>query len=95
MSKSINNRFIIYTLFQTIRFRVLKQFLLFILIYLTVVFNSYLWSGLIVVFGIYLNFYSRNEAAFNATIVSYTKFLFCSRWWSKYSTPTTTRTLPV
>ncbi|CAF3665376.1 unnamed protein product [Rotaria sp. Silwood1] len=36
---------------------------------------DYVWSGLIVVLGIYLNVYSRNQAAFNAKIASYTNRL--------------------
>ncbi len=58
-------------------------------------FISYVWSGLIVVIGIYLNVYSRNQAAFNATIASYANRLFGFRFGSKLSTPTASRTLPV
>ncbi|CAF4689196.1 unnamed protein product [Rotaria sp. Silwood1] len=36
---------------------------------------DYVWSGLIVVLGIYLNVYSRNQAGFNAKIASYTNRL--------------------
>ncbi|UJR14986.1 hypothetical protein I4U23_001964 [Adineta vaga] len=56
---------------------------------------DYVWSGLIVIVGIYLNVYSRNQTVFNAKIISFTQYLFGSCWWSKlFSTPTT-RTLPV
>jgi len=56
---------------------------------------DYVWSGLIVILGIYLNVYSRNQAAFNAKITSYANSLFGFRWWSKFSVPTSSRTLPV
>ncbi|CAF1101179.1 unnamed protein product [Rotaria sordida] len=36
---------------------------------------DYVWSGLIVVLGIYLNVYSRNQIAFNSKISSYTNRL--------------------
>ncbi|CAF2725880.1 unnamed protein product [Rotaria sp. Silwood2] len=36
---------------------------------------DYVWSGLIVILGIYLNVYSRNQTAFNAKISSYTNSL--------------------
>jgi hypothetical protein len=56
------------------------------------VFISYVWSGLIVVLGIYLNVYSRNQTVFNAKIASYANCLFGTRFGL---TTTTTRTLPV
>jgi len=56
---------------------------------------DYVWSGLIVVLGIYLNIYSRNQAFFNDKIASYANSLFGSRFGSKFSTSTTSRTLPV
>jgi len=60
-------------------------------------FVSYVWSGLIVVLGIYLNVYSRNQAVFNAKIQSYANSLFGTRFGSKFSTTITapSRTLPV
>lgn len=36
---------------------------------------DYVWSGLIVLFGIYLNVYSRNQTVFNSSIVSIFSFL--------------------
>ncbi|CAF4384233.1 unnamed protein product [Rotaria sp. Silwood2] len=56
---------------------------------------DYVWSGLIVVFGIYLNVYSRNQAAFNAKFASYTNSLFNFCWCPKFSTSITSRILPV
>ncbi|CAF3734280.1 unnamed protein product [Rotaria sp. Silwood1] len=56
---------------------------------------DYVWSGLIVVIGIYLNVYSRNQAAFNTKIASVTNFLYNFRWWPKFSTSTIPRILPV
>ncbi|CAF0804147.1 unnamed protein product [Rotaria sordida] len=56
---------------------------------------DYVWSGLIVVIGIYLNVYSRNQTAFNTKIVSYINSLSNFRWWPKFSTSTTSRILPV
>jgi hypothetical protein len=56
---------------------------------------SYVWSGLIVVFGIYLNVYSRNQAAFNAKIASIVESIFGARIAAKISTPTPSRALPV
>jgi len=58
-------------------------------------FFSYVWSGLIVIIGIYLNVYSRNQAAFNAKIVSIANSLFHYRWWPSALTPATIRTLPI
>lgn len=92
MSKSTNNCIIIYALFKTIYFRVWKHFLIIITF---ISFLSYVWSGLIVVFGIYLNVYSRNQALFDAKIASIIHSLFGFRWTSKYSQSTTSRTLPV
>jgi len=56
---------------------------------------DYVWSGLIVILGIYLNVYSRNQAFFNDKIASYASSLFGSRFGSKFSTSTASRTLPV
>ncbi|CAF1076076.1 unnamed protein product [Adineta ricciae] len=56
---------------------------------------DYVWSGFIVVVGIYLNVYSRNQAAFNAKIASYATSLFGSHWVSKFYSGTSTRTLSV
>jgi uncharacterized membrane protein len=46
-----------------------------------VVFFSYVWSGLIVIVGIYLNVYSRNQTAFNAKLGSFVNSLFNFRGW--------------
>ncbi|CAF0735074.1 unnamed protein product [Adineta steineri] len=56
---------------------------------------DYVWSGLIVVFGIYLNIYSRNQAAFNDKIAYFVKIFFGSHLASKISTSTTPRILPI
>ncbi|UJR31688.1 hypothetical protein I4U23_019169 [Adineta vaga] len=56
---------------------------------------DYVWSGLIVIFGIYLNVYSRNQAAFNAKIKFFTNYLFGYRWISNISQGTSSRVLPV
>jgi hypothetical protein len=56
---------------------------------------SYVWSGLIVVFGIYLNVYSRNQAIFNAKIASLVEFLFGARFAARFSAATPSRTLPI
>ncbi|CAF1151736.1 unnamed protein product [Adineta ricciae] len=56
---------------------------------------DYLWSGLIVIVGIYLNVYSRNQTVFNAKIVSFTQNLFNLHWWPRLSSAPTIRTLPV
>lgn len=57
--------------------------------------RSYLWSGLLVVLGIYLNVYSRNQQAFDAKIASFANSLFGSYWWSKSLKKSTTRILPI
>jgi hypothetical protein len=93
MSKSNNDCLIIYTLLKTICFRVGKRFFANTNILFLVV--SYVWSGLIVVLGVYLNVYSRNQAVFNTTITSITNSIFDFRWWPKFSRPTSSRTLPV
>ncbi|CAF4202318.1 unnamed protein product, partial [Rotaria sordida] len=54
---------------------------------------SYVWSGFIVVIGIYLNVYGRNQVAFNAKIALYGNRLFPSRWWSKFLVSTSSRSL--
>ncbi|CAM4859815.1 unnamed protein product [Rotaria socialis] len=56
---------------------------------------DYLWSGLIVVVGIYLNIYSHNQAAFNAKIASFTNSLFGFRDPTKSPTSAIPRILPV
>ncbi|CAM4757918.1 unnamed protein product [Rotaria magnacalcarata] len=56
---------------------------------------EYLWSGLIVIVGIYLNVYSHNQAAFNAKIASFTNRLFGFRGATKPSTSGIPRILPV
>ncbi|CAF1117830.1 unnamed protein product [Adineta ricciae] len=56
---------------------------------------DYVWSGCIVIVGIYLNVYSRNQAAFNAKIASYATSLFGAHWVSKFYSGTSTRTLSV
>jgi len=56
---------------------------------------DYVWSGLIVLIGIYLNVYSRNQTAFNAKIGSFFNSLFHLRWWPSILTPPTIRTLSV
>jgi adenosine 3'-phospho 5'-phosphosulfate transporter B3 len=56
---------------------------------------DYVWSGLIVIIGIYLNVYSRNQTAFNAKIVSIANSVFHSRLWPSIITPPTIRTLSV
>ncbi|CAF1340307.1 unnamed protein product, partial [Rotaria sordida] len=58
----------------------------------------YIWSGLIVIIGIYLNIYSRHQTAFNTKIASLMTRLFNSRWWPNILTPSITtinKTLPV
>jgi len=47
---------------------------------------DYVWSGLIVILGIYLNVYSRNQTMMDARIQSFISYVFKSR---------STRTLPV
>jgi len=56
---------------------------------------DYVWSGLIVLVGIYLNVYSRNQTSFNAQIVSFANSVFHSRWWPSIFTSPTIRTLSV
>ncbi|CAF3820765.1 unnamed protein product [Rotaria sordida] len=59
---------------------------------------DYIWSGLIVIIGIYLNIYSRHQTAFNTKIASLMTRLFNSRWWPNILTPSITtinKTLPV
>ncbi|CAF0889261.1 unnamed protein product [Adineta steineri] len=56
---------------------------------------DYIWSGLIVIVGIYLNVYSRNQTVFNAKIVSLAHYLFNFRWWPNILTPSTSQTLPL
>ncbi|CAF1409503.1 unnamed protein product [Rotaria magnacalcarata] len=56
---------------------------------------DYVWSGLIVIFGIYLNVYSRHQTAFNTKIVSIANILFNSRWWPRILAPVTSRTLSI
>ncbi|CAF3226659.1 unnamed protein product [Rotaria socialis] len=56
---------------------------------------DYIWSGLIVIFGIYLNVYSRHQTEFNAKIVSIANILFNSRWWPRILAPVTSRTLSI
>jgi hypothetical protein len=58
-------------------------------------FFSYVWSGLIVIVGIYLNVYSRNQTAFNAKITSMANSVFHSRLWPSIIAPPTIRTLSV
>lgn len=98
MSKSNNDCIIVHLVFQTICIRVCKneneEWACKLLTSLRV-FCSYLWSGLIVIVGIYLNVYSRNQTVFNAKIVSLTQSLFNSRWWPRLFSAPTIRTLPV
>ncbi|CAF3767627.1 unnamed protein product [Rotaria sordida] len=54
---------------------------------------DYVWSGFIVVIGIYLNVYGRNQVAFNAKIALYGNRLFPSRWRSKFLVSTSSRSL--
>ncbi|CAF0823106.1 unnamed protein product [Adineta steineri] len=56
---------------------------------------DYIWSGVIVIVGIYLNVYSRNQTVFNAKIVSLAHYLFNPRWWPNILTPSTSQTLPL
>ncbi|CAF2895882.1 unnamed protein product [Rotaria sp. Silwood2] len=56
---------------------------------------DYVWSGVIVIIGIYLNVYSRHQTAFNSIIASFITRCFNSRWWPNILTPTTMKTLPV
>lgn len=96
MSKSGDNYIIFHFIFKTFRFRVCETFFYFILSLFSILFVfSYVWSGLIVVVGIYLNVYSRNQAAFNAKFASYATVLVGARIASRLFGSTPTRTLPV
>ncbi|CAF3851403.1 unnamed protein product [Rotaria sp. Silwood1] len=56
---------------------------------------DYVWSGLIVILGIYLNVYSRHQTAFNTKIASFISRCYNYRWWPNILTPTANKVLPV
>lgn len=84
MSKSSNDCFIFYFLHKAVYFPVIMRLLLFYLYYLNYIeflsfFFRYLWSGLLVLIGIYLNLLSKNRDKWEAMFKLYIQRLFFLR----------------
>lgn len=81
VQKSCDHHSVVYSFFEAVRFRVSRQILMKPCVTIRCKLNrpinwfcvssarsSYIWSGLIVILGIYLNVYSRHKSAFDARI---------------------------